>query len=395
MSKAPTASNDPTATNDPITPNDPTATNDPKATNDPNTPNDPKAAKSLAPKTLEDLKSLLSASSQPDLDSLFTAAYDLKVKLCGRKVVLRGIVEAGNRCAKDCLYCGIRRSNSSLERYTLAIDEIVRAAEFCKRENYASMVIQSGEIESEAHTRFIEEALREIAPLNLGITLSLGEQTQSVYHRWREAGAERYLLRIETSNPQLYAQLHPEGHSWRRRVECLTTLRRLGYQTGTGVMCALPGQTLEDLARDIAFFAEIDADMIGMGPYIPHPSTPLALDPRNDDFTRSQRLTLGLKMIAATRLYLPTVNIAASTALQTLAIDGRARGVLAGANVIMPNVTETRYRRGYQLYEGKPTLNENAADARKALEAELAAIGETIDYGHRGDSAHYHARIKA
>ncbi len=342
-----------------------------------------------------DLAVLLASETEAELSALFSAAYDLKVRRVGKRVALRGLIEAGNVCAKDCFYCGIRASNGDLRRYTLSPDEIVQAAEFCKRENYASLVIQSGEIESEAHTLAIENVLRRIAPLRLGVTLSLGEQTEETYLRWREAGAARYLLRIETSNPRLYARLHPAACSWSRRVECLRTLHRLQYQTGTGVMCALPGQTLEDLARDIAFFAEIDADMIGMGPYIPHAATPLGTDPRNAALTNRDRLLLGLKMIAVTRLRLPDVNIAASTALQALAPDGRARGILAGANVIMPNVTATNYRRSYQLYEGKPTLDENAAEARKALEEELASIGETIDYGQSGDSAHYKKRINA
>lgn len=337
----------------------------------------------------DDLVRLLAAESPDDLAALFDAAYAVKVRHCGKKVALRGLVEAGNICSKDCLYCGIRRSNAALARYQLTADNIVRQAEFAAEAHYASLVIQSGEIESAAHTRFIEALLRRLEPLNLGITLSLGEQTEDVYRRWKDAGAVRYLLRIETSNPTLYARLHPTGHDWRRRVACLEALRRTGYQVGTGVMCALPGQTLDDLAHDIAFFREIDADMIGMGPYIPHPDTPLGQTPESPPRTNETRLLLGLKMIAATRLQLVDVNIAASTALQALAPDGRARGIRAGANVIMPNVTDTRYRRGYQLYAGKPNLDENALTARLALEDELAQIGETPDYGRRGDSAHF------
>ena len=342
--------------------------------------------------TQAELVQMLAAESPAELAALFDAAYGVKVRHCGRKVALRGLVEAGNVCAKDCLYCGIRRSNAALARYQLTADDVVRLAEFAAEANYASLVIQSGEIESQAHTRFIEEVLRRLAPLKLGITLSLGEQTEDVYRRWKDAGAARYLLRIETSNPALYARLHPVGHDWRRRVGCLEVLRRTGYQVGTGVMCGLPGQTLDDLARDIAFFREIDADMIGMGPYIPHPDTPLGREPETPPRTNEARLLLGLKLIAATRLQLVDVNIAASTALQALAPDGRARGIRAGANVIMPNVTDTCYRRGYQLYAGKPNLDENAAAARVALEAELARIGETPNYGQRGDSAHFFNR---
>jgi len=338
-----------------------------------------------------ELSALLEIEDESGLQVLFDAAYALKVRYCGKRVAMRGLVEAGNVCAKDCYYCGIRRSNGNLSRYQLSSADIVRLAELDAKQGYASLVIQSGEIESEEHTRFIEDVLRRIAPLDLGVTLSLGEQTEEVYRRWKDAGAARYLLRIETSNPDLYAKLHPAGHSWDRRVECLRSLRRCGYQVGTGVMCGLPGQTYGDLARDIEFYAEMDVDMIGMGPFIPHPDTPLGTA-HPEPCTKHQALALGLKMIAVTRLYLHDVNIAAATALQALAHDGRERGIRAGANVIMPNITDTKYRRSYQLYAGKPCLDENADMCKGCLERRLAAIGETIDYGHRGDSPHYRRR---
>lgn len=300
---------------------------------------------------------------------------------------MRGIIEMGNVCAKDCYYCGIRKSNASLARYQLSVADVMRMAERNAAQWYASVVLQSGEIESEAHTQYIEECLRGICPLGLGVTLSLGEQSEETYRRWREAGAERYLLRIETSNPDLYAAIHPSDHSWTRRVECLRALRRCDYQVGTGVMCGLPGQTAADLARDVAFFGEMDVDMVGMGPYLTHPDTPLAASsPQETDVERLER---GLDLIAVTRLYLHDVNIAATTALQALAHDGRERGILAGANVMMPNVTDTEYRRRYQLYAGKPCLDENATLCRGCLERRLAAIGETVNYGQRGDSPHY------
>jgi len=351
--------------------------------------------------TTAELARLLALESPDDLARLYAAAYRVKLACCGRGVAVRGLVECGNVCAKDCYYCGIRKSNARLTRYQLAADEIAAAAEEAAALGYASLVIQSGEIESDAHTAFIEDVLRRLAPLNLGVTLSLGEQTEDVYRRWRAAGATRYLLRIETSNPKLYAALHPADHSWARRVDCLRALRRCDYQVGTGVMCALPGQTLDDLANDIRFYGEMDIDMIGMGPYIPHPDTPLGArgetaaptaEEKAADYAR--RLALGLKMIAVTRLYLHDVNIAAATALQALAHDGREQGVRAGANVLMPNVTERKYRRGYQLYADKPCLDENASLCRHCLDRRLAAIGEELLYGVRGDSRHYAARKK-
>ncbi len=342
--------------------------------------------------TVDELVRLVTVSDPGETNLVREAAYRLKCRYSGKLVSMRGIIEIGNVCQKDCYYCGIRRSNAKLERYRLDADDIERMAEVDYRQNYASIVLQGGELESEANTLFIEECLRRIAKFNLGVTLSLGEQEESVYRRWKAAGASRYLLRVETSNPALYARLHPATHSWERRVECLRALRRAGYQVGTGVMSALPGQTAEDLARDILFFGEMDVDMIGMGPYIPHPDTPLGASA--PAMPNEERLRLGLNMISAARLYLHDVNIAATTALQALAHDGRERGVLAGANVMMPNVTDTAYRSRYQLYAGKPCLDENAKLCRGCLERRLAAIGESINWGRRGDSPHF-LRLRA
>lgn len=360
-----------------------------------------------APRALneDELALLLSPGDEADRRMLHDAAYGVKLRHCGAKVSVRGLIEIGNVCAKDCHYCGIRKSNRKVARYALPVPEVIDLARTGLECGYASLVLQSGEIESPAHTAYISECLSGILALDgklrpsredpVGITLSLGEQDEDVYRRWREDGATRYLLRIETSNPKLYQSLHPAGHSFERRVECLRALRRCNYQVGTGVMIGLPEQTVRDLARDILFFAEIDADMIGMGPYIPHRDTPLGAASGLFSVARScagspaERLRLGIDMIAATRLHLHDVNIAATTALQALAPDGREQGLLAGANVIMPNVTDVRYRRNYQLYEGKPNLDENAAETRLALERSIASIGETINYGHRGDSPHY------
>ena len=348
-----------------------------------------------APRALgeEELAALLSlGAGSPEEAALFAAARRVKDRRIGRRVSIRGLVEIGNVCAKDCLYCGIRRSNANVERYTLGADEIARSAARAKSFGYASVVLQSGEIESEAHTAFVEEVLRRIAPLDLGVTLSLGEQSEETYERWRRAGAARYLLRIETSNERLYAAIHPATHSWRRRRDCLAALARLGYQVGTGVMTGLPGQTARDLARDIRFYADIDADMIGMGPWILHPDAPLDFPDPAERPSPRESLALALRMIAATRLYLHDVNIAAATALQALAHDGREQGVAAGANVIMPNVTDVKYRKAYQLYSNKPCLDEDAAACRTCLERRLAAIGERILFGQRGDSPHYAAK---
>ncbi len=351
-----------------------------------------KASESPKALSVPELARLLAAEDEGERRALHAAAYAVKVRHVGRRVSVRGLVEAGNVCAKDCLYCGLRRSNAAVARYSLAADEILHVAEVAKARGYASLVIQSGEVESDVHTRFVEDVLRRIAPLDLGVTLSLGEQTEDVFRRWKDAGASRYLLRIETSDPAYYAKLHPAGHDWKRRVACLETLKRLGYQLGTGVMCALPGQTPEMLARDIAFFGEIDADMLGMGPYIPHPDAPLGVAPEAPD--DAARLRLGLDLIAVARLHLHDVNIAAATSLQALAPDGRERGLLAGANVLMPNLTDVQWRAGYQLYPGKPNLDESAEDATAALERSVASVGESILWNARGDSPHFRRTMR-
>jgi biotin synthase len=351
-----------------------------------------KAVKTSRILTPQELSILL---EWPDVQELFAAAYEVKCREIGRNVALRGLVECGNVCAKNCLYCGIRRDNKKVRRYQMDADEIVHRAEISHELGYGNLVIQSGEIESEENTSFIEDVIlriRERCGNDFGITLSLGEQTEDVYHRWHEAGANRYLLRIETSNPELYAKLHPNGHSWLRRKECLNLLRKNGYQVGSGVMCGLPGQTISDLATDIQFFANQDLDMIGMGPFIPHADTPLGGNIPWTSQIAAQRLELGLRMIAVTRLHLHDVNIAASTALQALAEDGREKGLLAGANVIMPNVTDVKYRSDYRLYEGKPVGDENSNVSREELERNILRIGENIIWDSRGDSPHWRRR---
>ena len=334
---------------------------------------------------------IVSLLGRADAKELFAGAYELKCRYVGKVVALRGIVEMGNVCAKNCYYCGIRRGNDKVDRYQLSEDDAVRMARRCFDQQYGSVVLQSGEIESEAHTEYIERILKRIREFggdDFGITLSLGEQTEETYRCWRAAGAHRYLLRIETSVPELYAKLHPADHSHARRIECLRVLKRLGYQTGSGVMCGLPGQTLDDLARDIEFYHAMDLDMIGMGPYLPHQDTPLG---RKIAFTpeyAKKQLDLGLRMIAVTRLYLHDVNIAAATALQALDDRGREKGLLAGANVMMPNVTDTEYRKNYQPYENKPCLDENSVQCRNCLTRRVLAIGEKIQWGKRGDPPH-------
>lgn len=328
-------------------------------------------------------------------DDLFAAAYAEKCTRVGKRVSLRGLIEFSNVCGKNCYYCGIRAGNAKVARYRLSEDEIVAAARQAERARYGSVVLQSGEVASEANTAFVERVVSRLhAEFGdaLGVTLCLGEQSEETYRRWRAAGAHRYLLRIESSNPELYAKLHPASHSWQARVDCLRTLKRLGYITGSGVMIGVPGQTLEDLAGDIAFFAQEDLDMIGMGPFIPHPDTPLgeglAMTP---DWKRRQ-VELGCRMIAVARLALKDVNIAATTALEALDPQGREKGLLAGANVMMPNVTPAKYRGDYKLYSDKPCQDESADLVGDVLERRIRSIGEEVNWSDRGDPLHFSRR---
>lgn len=264
----------------------------------------------------------------------------------------RGLIEVSNICRKNCLYCGIRRGNDLVERYHLTEEEVLECCREAVRRGYPAVAFQAGELESEENTAFYERVLKALPP-GLEVTLSLGEQTEEVYRRWKIAAGDRtlrYLLRIESSNPGLYAKIHPADHSYTRRVECIRTLKRLGYVTGSGVMIGLPGQTLDDLKRDLDWFEEMQLDMVGMGPYIPAANTPLA---KMDVMPPGRRLELALWMIGEVRRRMPHVNIVSATALEALDPEGREKGFAAGANVYMPNLTPERGRRNYRLYPGK------------------------------------------
>ena len=338
----------------------------------------------------QELIEMLSLKKKDEIEALYKRAYEVKKQYVGTKVYLRGLIELSNICTRNCYYCGIRKDNHLLERYYIDKEEVLKEARWCFEQHYGSLTIQAGERSDSSWIDYIEELIKEIKTLTdgkMGITLSLGEQSEETYRRWFEAGAHRYLLRIETSNPELYKSLHPAENSFENRLECIRSLKKIGYQVGSGVMIGLPNQTVDDLADDILFFYDEDIDMIGMGPFIPHHQTPLAY--LLATFHPEEALEQALKMIAATRIALKDVNIASTTALQALHPKGRELGLLAGANVLMPNITDTRFREGYQLYEGKPGLNENALAIRKALEESIYSIGESIGYDEWGDSPHF------
>jgi biotin synthase len=248
----------------------------------------------------EDLKDILSIKDPADLTVLFDKAYEVKQKLVGNKAFYRGLIEFSNICEKDCYYCGIRRSNKNVDRYMMKEEEIVEGAKWAYENNYGSIVLQSGEREDSFFINFITNVLKKIKEVSdgkLGITISLGEQSREVYKEWFEAGAHRYLLRIETSNPELYKQLHPENHDYGKRRKCLDLLRETGYQVGTGVMIGLPGQTVDDLVNDLFFFRDNDIDMIGMGPYIVHKDTPAADSIEDFESIKCEKYLMGLKII--------------------------------------------------------------------------------------------------
>jgi biotin synthase len=312
-------------------------------------------------------------------------------------VALRGLIEFSNICVSDCHYCGIRKRNHHVERYTLTDQEVVDAARWCAKRGYGSIVLQSGErrdrrfiVRLVNYIRRIKQATSSAQqPDGVGNTLCVGEQRQEDYQQLYEAGAHRYLLRIETTSPALFASLHPPEQSFSGRLACLHGLRDAGFIVGTGVMIGIPGQTLAQLADDLLFFQSFDIDMIGMGPYIPHaaavmPDVPVA--------AVSTRLDLAFKMIALVRLMLPDVNVAATTALQALDPVGRERGLRFGANVIMPQVTPLHVRKQYALYDGKPCLEDSAGQCASCLENRIASVGRFIHYHRWGDSLRFSHR---
>lgn len=338
----------------------------------------------------KELTAALENSDRNFCEALFAEAGLLRERTVGRKVYLRGLVEISNVCRKNCFYCGIRSSNEHANRYTLTDDEVLSAARFAFENGYGSLCLQAGERTDDAFTGRITRLIKEIKRLSggsLGITLSLGEQKSETLQEWFDAGAHRYLIRIEASNPALYAHLHPADglHGYEARLQTLRDLRAIGWQVGSGVMIGLPYQGFDDLADDLLFLKEFDIDMVGMGPYIPHPDTPLgklcisgeALIP-----SAQERLALSLKMVALLRILMPDVNIAATTALEVLDPHGREMALAAGANIIMPNITPSAVRGKYDLYSGKKNLTESAA------------LGEIeIGYNQWGDSLRFKSRV--
>ncbi|AKN32835.1 biotin synthase [Clostridium carboxidivorans P7] len=302
-------------------------------------------------------------------EQLFSAADRVRKKYVGDEVHLRGLVEFSNICKRNCLYCGLRSSNKNIKRYRLNEDEIIGLAKKAKDYGYKTIVMQSGEDEYYTVER-LKYIISNIKKLDVAITLSIGEKTMEEYKAYKEAGADRYLIRIETTDKKLYEDMDP-GMSHEERKRCLKDLKSLGYEVGTGCLIGLPGQTIESLADDILFFKEIGADMLGIGPFIPNKDTPLAKE-------KGGELELTLKVMAIIRLLMPDTNIPATTAMETVNKNGRIIALQSGANVVMPNVTEGEYRRLYALYPGKICVGDTPAHCRGCITGRIEAIGRTI-----------------
>ena len=342
------------------------------------------------------------------LEELWRAADAVRRAHVGDVVHLRGLIEISNYCVRLCTYCGLRGPNAALQRYRMTSDEIVACAHRAAALGYGTVVLQAGE-DPLLTREWVADLVRQIkATTGLAITLSLGEQDEDTLRAWRQAGADRYLLRFETSNPVLFERIHPPRPGRRAdRVAQLAVLRQLDYEVGSGIMIGIPGQTYEDLARDIELFRALDLDMIGVGPFLPHPATPLgqscfsgAADsapatagataesagraaPRSrpsDPVPNSELMTY--KVVALARLVCPDANIPSTTALATLNRDrGRELGLQRGANVIMPNLTPAPYRRLYEVYPAKACLFEDPTAYHAALTDRLRAIGRSVGQG--------------
>jgi biotin synthase len=341
--------------------------------------------------TREEILDWLRETDSERLQILWSAADAVRRANVGEEVHLRGLIEFSNTCVRGCAYCGLRAGNSAVRRYRMSADAIVACAHQACSFGYGTVVLQSGEdpgysVEAVAH--IVRRIKRETS---VAVTLSVGERSDSDLIAWRLAGADRYLLRFETSNPRLYHAIHPDLPGMPSdRIAMLCRLRAIGYEVGSGVMVGIPGQTYEDLARDVETFAALDLDMIGIGPYLPHPATPLgrgeASQPAPADRQVPNTELMTYKAVALTRLLCPMANIPSTTALATVnRARGRELGLRRGANVVMPNITPVEFRKEYQIYPGKACLMEDASSCNGCMTHRIHSIGRVVGAG-RGDS---------
>jgi biotin synthase len=325
------------------------------------------------------------------LERLWARADAVRAAHVGAAVHLRGLIEISNHCIRHCLYCGIRACSNGITRYRMSADEILDCAREAKRLGYGTVVMQSGE-DPGLTREFIAGVIRAVeSETGLAITLSLGERNDDDLKAWKDAGADRFLLRFETSDPALYRLIHPSlPGSLSDRVAQLIRMRAMGYEIGSGVMVGIPGQTWDILARDIELFRELDIDMIGIGPFLPSPRTPLggeaadALRASADDQVPNDEPAT-LKVVALTRLVCPEANLPSTTALATIdPATGRELGLVRGANIVMPNVTPPEYRVLYEIYPGKACIHETAQACQGCLEGRIRSIGRHVGTGPGG-----------
>lgn len=329
--------------------------------------------------TILDRDAVMELLTTAPADELYRQADRVRHDAVGNEVQLRGLIEFSNICRNDCMYCGIRRSNGKVKRYRLDDDELVETARRAAQLGFQTIVLQSGEdlhFDQARMCRIIERIKR----LDVALTLSIGERDYGDYKAFRDAGADRYLLRIETTDRELYHRLNP-GMSWQRRHECLLMIRELGYELGSGIMVGQPGQTTASIADDLFYLKDIGIDMAGIGPFIPHPDTPLASE-------QGGTLEQALRTMAVMRLLMPDINIPATTAMESLHPQGRLKALQAGANVVMPNVTHGEYRQLYELYPGKVCVNDTPAHCRSCIGLKILSIGRTIGKGRGGHQSH-------
>ena len=324
---------------------------------------------------LIDRSTLITWLTVTPAQELYRQADQVRHDAVGDEVHLRGLIEFSNFCRNDCLYCGIRRSNRQVQRYRMDEEELIETARRAVALGFQTIVLQSGEDMHFDQLRMCR-VIEQIKRMDVAVTLSVGERDYADYKAWREAGADRYLMRIETTDQELYHRLNP-GMCWQRRHECLLMIRELGYELGSGIMVGLPSQSVESIADDLLYLKDIGIDMAGIGPFIPHPGTPLARE-------HGGTLEMALRTMAAMRLLLPDINIPATTAMESLHPQGRIMALQAGANVVMPNVTEGEYRRLYELYPGKICVNDTPAHCRSCIGLKIRSIGRTIGKGWGG-----------
>ncbi len=329
-------------------------------------------------------------SEGDDLERLYARADGVRAEHMGDEVYVRGIIEFSNLCANDCLYCGIRASNLLVNRYTMGIDEIMGTVRSFERTGQTTAVLQSGEtpgLDDEEIGRLIRAIKYETS---LAVTLSVGNRSREVYRFWKECGMDRYLIRFETSDRQLFARLHPDC-SFDERIGCLHILKELGVQAGSGFMIGLPGERLETLADNILLCRELDLDMIGIGPYIPHPDTPLGNEPN----AYADNEEIFYKAVSALRIVNPDAHIPATTAFDAVFPGiGRNLVLTRGANIFMPNNTPIEHRKDYLLYPGKPCIDENADQCVACVMMRIESIGRTMGTGPGHSLKKYNKRIQ-